>query len=137
MPLPFYKKPYLFLFSFYLGLQIIICYVYGGWLIVNIHDLDGYVGSAKVFFITTDISILFSGLVSLASLAVLQLRLAAKILLFINMVIYIAMMIYDFINPPPSISELLLYMSSSFIVILAYVVYEVLIQRIYVNEDNE
>ncbi|MCF6765877.1 hypothetical protein L3V82_08825 [Thiotrichales bacterium 19S3-7] len=137
MSLSFYKKSTILLFGCYLGLQIVICYIYGGWLIVNIHDIDGYVGVVKAFLIATDVSILCAALISLTSLITLQLRLLSRTILLINMLIYMGMMVFDFLNPPSTVSELLLYSVSSLMVIISYILYETLIKKADIRENDQ
>ena len=135
MAILFYKKSTLFWFVSCLILQIIICYVYGGWLIGNIFNMDKLSYFERIFFIGTDISILFASLLSLSSLVILQLRFISRILLLLNAIIYIVVIIYDFIKPPPTIFESLVYVMSSLLIVFAYIIYDILVYRIKVNKD--
>lgn len=130
MSLLFKRKITFYLFSFYLILQVLICYTFGGWLIANLFEIDGYYGLGKYFFIITDISILFAALISLTALAISSLRLTARILTMFNMLSYIGIMIYDFIDPPPTIKELMLYTLCSSMIIITYFWYRYLVGEV-------
>ncbi|MCF6776685.1 hypothetical protein L3V83_08900 [Thiotrichales bacterium 19X7-9] len=131
----FYNRSTLFWFISYLIIQVVICYVYGGWLIGNIFNMDSLSPFERIFFMTTDVSILFAALLSLSSLVMLKLRLLSRILLLINAITYVGVIIYDFISPPPTYAELLLYLLSSLLIIFAYIIYDALVYKVQLKNE--
>lgn len=137
MSCSFYKKSSLYLFGSYIALQIVICYLYGGWLVANIFEMDHYQGMGKIFLIATDISILLAALLSLSSFIIGNVNLIASILMLINAITYLGIIVYDFLYPPESLFELLIYTLSSLLVIITFIFYQYLIYTIKrVKNDN-
>lgn len=116
------------MFTFYAIFQVLVCYMYGGWLITNLFNIDGYHGYWKIFLIATDVSILLAAVISLSSFIFNQVQLLAEVLTGINMLVYIGMITHDFIYPPPTAKELMLYTGASLMVVLTFFWYEALVR---------